>query len=362
MDIGAYLAAVATNYDRQGGLHGYAQDLLRKAQQHLQHHAPAGYIVIGSGGKGTATFTPWFGFFDPDETSSPEEGLYVAYLFAADLSRVSLTVMQGITTLDRTLGRRQARDRLARDAAVIRSRMEASDLGELNTAITLGSSGFRQRAYEAGCMFAETYETSRLPAELTLRHDLDRFMALHQAAVGVKRELLQASPGVVASASSEQLASAEDPLRNFKPKDEADYVAHLAGRTLVKTRRHERLIRQYGEWLQDTGFSLSTAEHPKDLVVRTDADEWLIEAKVVKLGRAMDAVRDALGQLYGYRHFLYQGSAAPVLAALFSEAVGEAFVRFLELCGVETVWYESGRWLGSPRAVAARLAASPPSG
>jgi hypothetical protein len=194
MDIDAYLAAVATSYDRQGGLQGYAQDLLRKAPKHLQHYAPAGYIVIGSGGKGMATFTPWFGFFDPDETSSPEQGLYVAYLFVADLSHVSLTVMQGITTLDRTLGRRQARDRLARDATAIRSKMEHSNLGGLHPTITLGLSGFRQRAYEAGCVFAETYETSRLPAELTLRNDLDRFMTLHQVAIGVKRELLQTSP------------------------------------------------------------------------------------------------------------------------------------------------------------------------
>src|SRR5437868_7285399 len=101
MDISIFLATVAGQYDRNAGLRTPVQDMLRKAREHLQEHTPGGIHVIGSGGKGTATLTPWVGFFDPDETTSPEEGLYVVYLFAADGQTVSLTLLQGITKLDR---------------------------------------------------------------------------------------------------------------------------------------------------------------------------------------------------------------------------------------------------------------------
>src|SRR6266542_337215 len=117
MDISAFIRAVADGYDRHAGLATPTQDLLRRASAHLQSHVPGGLQIAGSGGKGTATLTPWVGFFDPDETTSPEEGLYVVYLWAADLASVTLTLLQGITRLDRALGHRQARELLAAEAA-----------------------------------------------------------------------------------------------------------------------------------------------------------------------------------------------------------------------------------------------------
>jgi hypothetical protein len=162
---------------------------------------------------------------------------------------------------------------------------------------------------------------------------------------------------LVASPSSQQTTLGDDPLRYFKPKDESEYVATLVGRMLIKTRRHERLVRQYGTWLSDEGFTVSTMTHPRDLVAWRDGQEWLIEAKVLYLGNATDATRAALGQLYTYRHFLYPPYQPPAPVALFSEPVGQAFVTFLESAGVSSVWYEAGAWLGSPYALAAGLAA-----
>jgi hypothetical protein len=46
----------------------------------------------------------------------------------------------------------------------------------------------------------------------------------------------------------------EDPLRDFSPKDSSEYLAHLAGRTLVKSRAHETLVREYGNWVINQGF------------------------------------------------------------------------------------------------------------
>lgn len=173
--------------------------------------------------------------------------------------------------------------------------------------------------------------------------------------MATKRHLLQTSPGLVGSPSMSQRSTAEDPLLHFWPKDDADYLVHLVGRTLVKTRRHETLLRQFGELSQSVGFTASTSEPPKDLVLRKTPDEWLVEAKVVYRGNATNAVRAAIGQLICYRHFLYRGKPAPRLLALFSEPIGIAYVECLESLGIASVWKAPHGWWGSDSAISAGL-------
>src|SRR5215213_7378344 len=131
MDLSAFITTVAERYDRHAGLATPTQELLRRAGTHLHAHIPAGLHIAGSGGKGTATLTPWVGLFDPNETTSPEEGLYVVYLFAADLRSVSLMLLQGITKLDRELGHQPAREHLATEAAAIRERLPVEAMDEM---------------------------------------------------------------------------------------------------------------------------------------------------------------------------------------------------------------------------------------
>ncbi|MDQ6773382.1 MAG: DUF3578 domain-containing protein, partial [Candidatus Dormibacteraeota bacterium] len=274
--------------------------------------------------------------------------------FSADLASVTLSVMQGITRLSRQLGAAAARERLALDARAIRGSI-GSMVG-WDTRMELASTGFRQRAYEAGAIAARRYEIDELPADSVLRRDLARSLALYQTAVSAKRHLLQARPGEVASSSviRDTADDGEDPLAGFKPKNSDDYMAHLIGRTLVKSRRHERLIADYGRWAGERGFKISS-EHPIDLVLRRDQAAWLVEGKVLYGGNANHAVRAALGQLYAYRHFLYRTREAIGLLAVFAEPIGNAFVTFLEECGVGSVWKDSEGWSGSPRASEAGL-------
>jgi hypothetical protein len=259
------LLEVATTYDRAAGVSTPTQRLLKRAGRELQQHVSGGIEVKGSGGQTSATFTPWVGFFDPDETTSPQFGVYVVYIFAEDLRSAALTLNQGITRLVEKLGWPKARERLAADAKKIREALPPNAIAGLDPTISLGSRGDRQRAYEAGNIAARTYkDLNALPAESQLRTDLRRMMALYQLAVATKRSLLQAQPGSIASASVLQQPG-DDPLRDFKPKNSENYTAHLTGRVLTKTRRHERLIEQYGTWAATRGFLPSTKEHPKDL-------------------------------------------------------------------------------------------------
>src|SRR5829696_274797 len=163
MDIASFLLEVATTYDRAAGVSTPTQRLLQRAGNELQQHVPGGIEIKGSGGRGGATFTPWVGFFDPDETTSPQSGVYVVYIFSEDLQSVVLTLNQGITRLVEELGWKRARERLAADGANIREAMPPTAVAGLDSVISLGSRGSRQRAYEAGNIAATRYNLNALP-------------------------------------------------------------------------------------------------------------------------------------------------------------------------------------------------------
>ena len=173
-------------------------------------------------------------------------------------------------------------------------------------------------------------------------------LTLYEGAITVKRRLLQTEPGKIATPSMQQMTSTEDPLGDFRPKNDADYVARIRGKVMVKSRRHETLVRQFGVWAQTQDYECSTAEHPIDLLLRRDGRTWLVEAEVVRQGRAAAAVREAVGQLFEYRHFLYPPGSAPEPIALFSEPIGDAFTSYLEGLGITVVWKDGSQWGASP--------------
>jgi hypothetical protein len=351
MQLRDFLLQIANNYDRRAGMSTPEQILLRNAHEELADNVPAGLIVRGRGGQTEPTLTPFVAFLDPDETTKPTEGVYVVYIFTEDLRNIVLTLNQGITGLADRMGHAAARARLADDARAIREAMAAGSLSGLDSQISLRSSGTRQHGYEAGNIAAIEYDSASLPDDSVLVTDLGRMLEIYQDAVAAKRRLLQASPGAIASSSFLQTTGAVDPLVDFRPKDDSDYVAHIEGRELTKTRRHEAVVRQFGELAAARGLFPSTSEHPRDLVLRREGEEWLVEVKIVYRGNATEAVRAAIGQLYTYRHFFYDQPTEVRLLAVFSEPIGDAYAQFLESCAVASVWKAKDGWMGSLSAV-----------
>ncbi|MFF2120331.1 MrcB family domain-containing protein [Kitasatospora sp. NPDC058184] len=358
MDLREYLLNVARTYDRRAPMNSDAQRLLRTAKEHLRDLTPAGYRVRGSGGMGTPTFTPWIGVFHPDETDDPGQGLYIVYLFAEDLTSVTLMLNQGVTRLSQELAGHSSRQeelkaRLRRDAESFRHAVPAVLLKGWDTSVDLGSKGWRQRAYEAGSVVARRYNIEDLPSEAGLRADLWRLADIYQRAIESRDTpvVSRTDVAVLDPGSYVQPEESADPLRDFYPKDDADYVAHLVGRRIRKKRRHETLIAEFGPALAGAGFRVTTDVHPRDLMLHRGGASWLVEAKVVYNGNATAAVREAVGQLLSYRHFLHPDPPAPRLVALFTETVGEGYAAFLEALGIAVVWKGPGGWEGSAAAV-----------
>lgn len=360
MPLRPFLHRIATEYDAQAGTGSELQAYLRTAQTALADVLPPGLLSEGHGGFGSATATPWLGILDPDVSSSPTRGLYLAYLFAADLSTVTLSLQQGTEDLSKNIGPAAARQQLAADAALLQAALPADQLAGLTEPFDLGYQGWRQRGYEAGSVAQLTYQTRTLPSEPDLAEHLHRFLALLADTAAVRRGLLVQHPGQLHGGGGQQDDSNEDPLAYFKPKNSSDYVAVLSASTQIKSRRHEALVEQYGRHAYTRGWLPSVKEHPLDLTLAPRPPEsrptlvrCLVEAKVLRRGNATVAVREAIGQLLTYRlHFVSDvDRAASPLVALFSEDIGDAYVDLLDCeLGMAVVWYQREGWHGSDRA------------
>lgn len=346
MPLRELLGRIAETYDQRLGFDSEAQRLLRICKDTLGALIPAGYLTDFGGGRGFTAAVPWLRVFDPDETGSAQRGMYLVYLFAADMSTIYLCLAQGITDLTEEHGWKKARELLRTQADAVRNALDRDDL---DMSIDLRSQLSRPRSYEASVILAKAYEANALPEEAVLVDDLGSFLTLYQDGLAL-REALRSNPNSpIATAPPSTSAPAPTPRAGlvFKPKDDSDYVQAVAARTVAKSRKHETLLRSYGEYLRQGGFAVGTNVHPRDMVAERSSAHWLVEAKIIYRGDGIIATRDALSQLLMYRDFLYPSDAQIGLLAVFNEPVGNLCAAFLDRHEITPVWREAGCWLGS---------------
>ncbi|MGW3761532.1 MrcB family domain-containing protein [Streptomyces sp. NPDC005131] len=355
MTLRDYIHEVGSTYDRTAGTGSPAAKLLRSAPSVFEPHIPASYIVKGSAGNGAGAFCPWVSFFDPDETTTATRGMYLVYLFAEDMKTVSLSLNQGVTELRETFGAREAEKRLRSEAAAIRGSFPSDRAVGLEDVIDLGGRAGLPRAYEAGNILARVYEISSLPNEEDLKADLRGMIELHQDALALREDLRSTTRDVITTIKPMRSGD-QDPLLYFAPKSDEEYVQKIKGRVIKKSRKHETLVGRYGMFLAEAGFAAGTNVYPRDIVARRVGVDWLIEAKVVRRGNVSHAAREAIGQLATYAYLLYPADAQPRRMALFTEAIGDLYVRLLSHQGIASVWPTEEGWTGSLEAVNAGLA------
>ncbi|MFD9818063.1 MrcB family domain-containing protein [Streptomyces violascens] len=361
MGIRELLDEVAVKYDRYAGSRRDVpgQQVLREVANRTDLLLPPGFAAEGHGGQTTPAATPWIGLFDTRGNSDPKQGLYLAYIFSEDLKDVALTLQQGITSLEKRLGKGRAREEhLRRHASRLRRAVAAQRRQGWVDEPSLRDGSTRPRAYEAASVIARNYATDRLPSEVDLQGDLMHAVDLLRSA-----ELANEAWWIADSSGTLEVGydvsshgDSDNPLAGFKPKDSSDYVANIKARQQVKRRSHERLIKDFAIHSASCGYAAKTdGQHPKDLVLSRHgaesqgADEWLVEAKVIRKGNPTEAVRQAVGQLFEYRHFLYPEGRNPHLIGLFSEEIG-VYSGYLEHHGIASIWQTSGEWVGSPLA------------
>jgi MoxR-like ATPase len=131
--------------------------------------------VRGSNGKGNSAKVPWVRVFDPKQSPSPTAGWYVVLLFAADGSKVALSLNQGVTRLSST--------ETARNVALGKRLLAASTTRE-DTArddravedINLADPGLGAK-YESGHLLGFQYEFGAVPDDNVIAGDLAWLLA-----------------------------------------------------------------------------------------------------------------------------------------------------------------------------------------
>ncbi|HEU0240851.1 MAG TPA: DUF3578 domain-containing protein [Micromonosporaceae bacterium] len=210
------ISDIGAKYDRRLPMSSEAQMLLRQASVEFDQWLPAGYQAEGSGGKGSAAVIPRIAVFNQDETITARRGIYLAYVFAADMGTVALTLNQGITEIAEVVGRTRARRALTWEANEIRAALKPRDLADLDTTIDLSSKTPMSVDYQHGNVLALTYRLKSLPSERTMQADLQRFIRLYTQAVEERaRRRRRADPVAAKPARSRASKKAAS---NRKPK------------------------------------------------------------------------------------------------------------------------------------------------
>ena len=361
MRLNDFLLAVAEGYDYHDGFDTIQQRLLKQARHELRGYGPTDFLIKASGGQPPlgATLTPWIGFFDPDESTTPMDGLYVVWLLDSTGQNWTLSLNMGTEKRAKSFsGANAARNgpgskeeqllaSLRAEAAAIRDALPEQVVSAWDATIDLRSKGTRQRRYEAATILANTYPVSALPSDATLDADLRAMCIALQEASETKRRLAILRPGVISTSSAVFLDSSERELE-FAPGIDRSSTVELSMRSITRTPRHEGGLERYGRWLQSRGFNPATNVHPRDFII-PGPHEWLGEYKVVYGNNVARATREAHSQLKEYRHFLYPQSD-PGLLAVFSDAVTDERVSWLNAEGIAVVWDENHEWRGCQRA------------
>lgn len=89
-------------------------------------------------------------------------------------------------------------------------------------------------------------------------------------------------------------------LYPFKPRADTDYLAQVVGGPAQRGRTHETLVNDFAAWLARRGLVVG---YNAAIDLGLEHPPVIIEAKVIRAGRWAHALREAIGQLYEYRHF-----------------------------------------------------------
>ncbi|WP_117209319.1 MrcB family domain-containing protein [Allorhizocola rhizosphaerae] len=183
MRLRKLIGEIGARYDRLLPMSSPAHRLLRKAEGEFEQWIPPGHLVEGSGGNDAPAITPRIAVFHRDETTTIRHGMYVAYLFAADNSTVTLTLNQGIGEMAEHLGRAGARLVLALEAATIRKALRPTDIADLDVAFDLRTTEPSSVDYQHTNIVSRTYRVDSLPGESEMVADLQRFVQLYALAL-----------------------------------------------------------------------------------------------------------------------------------------------------------------------------------
>lgn len=135
------------------------------------------YDVKSSVGKGRWAIVPWIVIFDTDISTSATEGIYIAYLFAEDMSKVYLSLAQGWTYYHNEFGTKIGQTKIKAASNYWRKNLRLTSNTFTTKEIHLIDPFKRYgtslpRGYELGNIMSIEYDADNLPDNQKMEDDL----------------------------------------------------------------------------------------------------------------------------------------------------------------------------------------------
>lgn len=265
--------------------------------------------------------------------------MYPVYLFAADMTTVTLSLNQGVTSVveecrRRGLGRGTARQLLAQEAATIRDGLPDEAKIDLTSELELKSRGELQTDYESGHILGLRYTVSNLPPEHQMGADLARMLDLYMQGLTLREQLRESgsvivTPRPVAATLSDSRAGVISGANKIGVSYRAaNETASIADRDPMSpdpaiiergNRGHATTQNLLAKRLQERGHRplSSTGDEPDyDLAWIVGSTLWIAEVKSLTRRNEERQLRLALGQVLRYADLLSHRAPSSRLAIM----------------------------------------------
>jgi len=351
-------------YDHTGDSQQPAQKALLKSRKELLEIVPVGYRVNRSGVSPNLPVIPWISILNPELTTTTRAGLYIVYLYSADMKKLFLSMNQGYTRHAEVAKGSGYKGKAQRDRACETLKTEAGDLLAglrtrdlvplMNVAtITLGADGDLPKGYEAGHIVGFEYDLRNCPSEEVLQKDLQNMFTIYDATREINDEIrslgLKERITVSKDANSVKKQTVKSDIASgfFEPRNSSEYVAHFTKMSYQVSPLHEALLTEFAKFAESKSCNpINKKIGARDLVLVTSSGgEILVEAKTVGQSQEM-VVRQAIGQLFSYRYVYYEGRDIP-LVALFNRPISELWQGLLTSLEIDFIFSFEGRWEGT---------------
>ena len=358
------LAPTVLKYDHLRDSQQPAQKALLEARKELLEFVPIGYVTKKSGVAVNLPVIPWISILNPELTTTTKAGLYVVYLYSADMERLFLSMNQGYTRHEEVAGNSGFKGKAKSKRACETLRTEAQDLllglqmrdlvpARNAETISLGADGDLPKGYEAGHVVGFEYSFKKFPSEEVLQADLDSMFTIYDATRAINDEIrsLGQKERITVSKDSKavnmKVTKGDITTGFFEPRTTSEYVAHFTKMTYQVSPLHEKLITEFAKYAESKLWEPKNKKiGARDLVlVGSSGTEILVEAKTVGASQEL-VVRQAIGQLFSYRYVYYESKDLPLIA-LFNRPIAELWQGLLTSLNIDFIYSHEGKWEGT---------------
>lgn len=141
---------------------------------------PTRFLVVGSIGKGQYAEIPWISVFNKSITESATKGIYIVYLYTADMKGIYLSLNQGYTYFKDSFGSKKAKQEIERMADTLRNIVYIPDSMRMDT-IDLKATKPLGKGYMAGHIAGKYYDLKNMPSECDMISDLLELIDVYNA-------------------------------------------------------------------------------------------------------------------------------------------------------------------------------------